>query len=153
LKILKITQESQVYSFLDGLDDKLDNERANILQMTSFSILERAFARVIKEATRQEFMRKGYEGVVQTSVAMLSKSQKYFEMNYNSNRSLSCVDKSNLKCAHCSQTRHAKVQCFQLIEYPDWYKDKHKVRHAESGKGRITVAQSDGGHISRKIMA
>jgi hypothetical protein len=130
---------------LDGLDDKLDNERANILQMTSFSTLEQVFAQVIKEATRQEIMRKGYEGEVQTSVAMLSKSQKYFEMNYNSNRSSSCVDKSNLKCAHCGQTRHTKDQCFQLIGYPDWYKDKRKVRHIGSGKGRITVAQSDGG--------
>jgi Leucine rich repeat/gag-polypeptide of LTR copia-type len=142
-KFEKFTQESRVYSFLDGLDDKLDNERANVLQMTTFPTLEQAFARVRKEATRQEIMRKGYEGEVQTSVAMLSKGQKYFETNYN--RSSSYVDKSSLKCTHCGQTRHTKDQCFQIVGYPDWYKDKRKVKHTGLGKGRAAVAQADGG--------
>jgi hypothetical protein len=57
----KFMQESRVYSFLDGLDDKFDNERANVLQMTPFPTLEQAFARVRKEATRQGVMNS--EGV------------------------------------------------------------------------------------------
>jgi hypothetical protein len=36
----KFIQESRVYSLLYGLDDKLDNERVNVLQMTPFSTLE-----------------------------------------------------------------------------------------------------------------
>jgi hypothetical protein len=36
----KFTQESRFYSFQYGLDDKLDNERVNVLQMTPFSTLK-----------------------------------------------------------------------------------------------------------------
>jgi hypothetical protein len=60
----KFIQESRIYSFLDGLDDKLDNERENILQMTPFSALEQTFAMVRKDVTRQEIMNKGNEGDV-----------------------------------------------------------------------------------------
>ncbi|XP_078165548.1 uncharacterized protein LOC144560258 [Carex rostrata] len=144
-KFDKCTQESRVYSFLDGLDDKLDNERANVLQMTPFPTLEQAFVRVRKEATRQEIMRKGYEGEVQSSVAMVSKGQRNFETNYNSNKFSPYVDKSGLKCTYCGQTRHTKDQCFQLVGYPDWYKDKRKGKHTGQGRGRVAVAQADGG--------
>jgi GAG-pre-integrase domain/gag-polypeptide of LTR copia-type len=142
-KFEKFTQESRVYSFLDGLNDKLDNERANVLQMTPFPTLEQAFARVRKEATRQKIMKKGYEGEVQNSAAMISKGQRNFETNYTPNRSSTYVDKSGLKCTHCGQTRHTKDQCFQLVGYPDWYKDKRKGKHTGSGRGRAAMAQSD----------
>jgi hypothetical protein len=60
-KFDKVTQESRVYSFLDGLDDKLHNEHVNVLQMTSFPTLEQAIVRVRKEVTRQEIIQKDDE--------------------------------------------------------------------------------------------
>jgi hypothetical protein len=39
-------QEDRVYSFLDGLDDKLDNIRSDILQMRPFPTIEQAYAHV-----------------------------------------------------------------------------------------------------------
>jgi gag-polypeptide of LTR copia-type len=76
-KFNKFLQESRVYSFLDGLDDKFDNERENMLQMTPFPTLEQAFARVRKEATRQDVMNTGVEVEPQLSVAMYSKGHRY----------------------------------------------------------------------------
>ena len=130
-KFNKFIQESRVYSFLDGLDDKLDNERANVLQMVPFPTLEQAFARVRKEATRQEIMNKGNEGDSHAPAAMISRGQKFF-------------DKSRLKCTHCGQTKHTKEQCFQLVGYPEWFKDRRKSKSNWPGKGQAAVAQAGG---------
>jgi hypothetical protein len=131
-KFNKFTQESRVYSFLSGLDDKLDNERGNILQMTLFPTLEQAFARVRKEATRQEIMNKGSDGESHVPVAMDSKGQKF-------------VNKSRLKCIHCGQTRHTKEQYFLLVEYLEWFKDRRKGKNNWSGKCQVAMVQIDGG--------
>jgi hypothetical protein len=62
------------------------------------------------------------------------------EQNYSSNRAPSYVDRSGLKDTYCGQTRHTKDQCFQLVDYPNWYKDKYKGKHIRYGKGMIDVA-------------
>jgi hypothetical protein len=51
-KFNKYIQENRVYIFLDGLDDKLDRVRADVVQMTLFPTVEQAYARVRQEATR-----------------------------------------------------------------------------------------------------
>jgi hypothetical protein len=129
-KFDKFIQESRVYSFLDGLDDKLDNERANVLQMTPFPTLEQAFVRVRKEATRQEIMNKGNEGETHVPVAMISRGPKL-------------LDKSGLKCTHCGKTRHTKEQCFQLVGYPEWFKEKRKEKGQWQERGRVAIVQTN----------
>jgi len=52
----KITQEDRVYVFLDGLDDRLDKIRADVLQMKPFPSVEQAYAHVRREAIRQQVM-------------------------------------------------------------------------------------------------
>jgi hypothetical protein len=47
-KFNNFVQENRVCIFLDELDDRLDNERANILQLTPFPTVEQAFTRVRK---------------------------------------------------------------------------------------------------------
>ena len=49
-------QEDQVYTFLDGLDDKLDNIRSDVLQLKPFPIVEQAYAHVRIEVVRQAVM-------------------------------------------------------------------------------------------------
>ncbi|XP_057962224.1 uncharacterized protein LOC131153781 [Malania oleifera] len=51
-----IIQEDRVYVFLDGLDDRLDKIRADVLQMKPFPTVEQAYARVRREAIRQQVM-------------------------------------------------------------------------------------------------
>ena len=51
-------QEDRVYVFLDGLDDRLDKIRSDVLQIKPFSIVEQAYAHVRREDTRQAVMLK-----------------------------------------------------------------------------------------------
>ncbi|RVW79433.1 hypothetical protein CK203_056106 [Vitis vinifera] len=39
-----LLQEDHVYTFLDGLDDRIDNIRSNVLQMRLFPLIEQAYA-------------------------------------------------------------------------------------------------------------
>jgi hypothetical protein len=52
----RIKQEDRVYTFLDGLDDRLDNVRADVLQLPSLPTVEQAYALVRKEDSRQSMM-------------------------------------------------------------------------------------------------
>lgn len=51
-----LLQEDGVYVFLDGLDDKLDNIRSDVLQLHPFPTVEQAYAHVRREALRQAVM-------------------------------------------------------------------------------------------------
>ena len=51
-KYNSILQEDRVYVFLDGLDDRLDKIRSDVLQLQPFSTVEQAYAQVQKEDIR-----------------------------------------------------------------------------------------------------
>ncbi|XP_078156096.1 uncharacterized protein LOC144551872 [Carex rostrata] len=51
-KFNSYVQENRVYTFLDGLDDRLDNVRADVLQMNPFPTVEQSFVRVRREEMR-----------------------------------------------------------------------------------------------------
>ena len=42
-------QEDRVYTFLDGLNDRLDKVQSDMLQLRLFSMVEQAYAQVQKE--------------------------------------------------------------------------------------------------------
>ncbi|KAF8409081.1 hypothetical protein HHK36_005154 [Tetracentron sinense] len=52
----QLLQEDRVYVFLDGLDDRLDKIRGDVLQMKPFPTVEQAYAHVRREAIRQQVM-------------------------------------------------------------------------------------------------
>jgi hypothetical protein len=79
----------------------------------------------------------------QASAAMISKVAKFSEVHLALNKNSSHIDKSKLKCTHCGQTRHVKEQCFQIVGYPDWYKDKKRVKQQVISKGKVAVATSE----------
>ncbi|XP_010271289.1 PREDICTED: uncharacterized protein LOC104607361 [Nelumbo nucifera] len=54
-----LLQEERVYIFLDGLDDRLDKIRADVLQMHPFPTIEQAYTHVRREAIRQRVMITG----------------------------------------------------------------------------------------------
>lgn len=45
-----LLQEDCVYTFLDGLDDRLDNIRSDVVQIRPFPSIEQAYAHVRREA-------------------------------------------------------------------------------------------------------
>ena len=51
-KYNSILQEDRVYTFLDGLDDKLDKNRSEVLQIKPFLTVEQAYAFVRREEVK-----------------------------------------------------------------------------------------------------
>ena len=71
----KIIKEERVYTFLDSLDDKLENIRSSVLQLHPFPSVEQAYAHVRREATQQAVMVTD-EYVESTGVGMAVKGSK-----------------------------------------------------------------------------
>lgn len=44
------------------------------------------------------------------------------------------VDKSKWFCDHCKKQGHLKEDCFELIGYPNWYKDMVKMMQNSTNK-------------------
>ena len=55
-KYNSMIQEDRVYTFLDGLDDRLDKIRAYVLQIQPFQTVEQAYAHVCREDLRKMVM-------------------------------------------------------------------------------------------------
>jgi hypothetical protein len=55
-------QKTQVYIFFDGLEDRFDAIRAQVLQIKLFPSVEQAYGYVRHEASRQGVMIKGEVG-------------------------------------------------------------------------------------------
>ncbi|KAL4596177.1 hypothetical protein ACB092_12G145500 [Castanea dentata] len=68
-----ILQEDRVYIFLDGLDDRLDKIRSDVLQIRPFPIVEQAYAHVRREEIWQAVMLMGIDT---TGAIMASKGFK-----------------------------------------------------------------------------
>lgn len=62
-----------MYTFLDGLDDRLDNNRSDVLQLQPFSSVEQAYAHARQEELRQAVMTNGDPNPVSDAV-LASKS-------------------------------------------------------------------------------
>ncbi|KAG7960368.1 hypothetical protein I3843_10G120000 [Carya illinoinensis] len=124
----QIIQEDCVYVFLDGLDDQLDNIRADVLRIKLFPTLEQAYAHVRREALRQQVMTThdtdGLQGAVLASKPLTLSSSAY-EKN-----------------AHTVETKNTRENCFKLHGYPDWWHDlqAHKRSDGISTSGNLGIA-------------
>lgn len=122
-----LLQEDRVYVFLDGLDDKLDHIRSDVLQTPPFPTVEQAYAPVCREALRQEVMNVG-DNEPPPGAVLASRSLKlgqfglFGSSSQPSGKNLSKTRSSfdGLKCSHCSNIKHTRDNCFQLHGYPDW---------------------------------
>jgi hypothetical protein len=116
-------QEDRVYTFLDGLDDRLDNIRGDILQMKPFPTVEQAYAHVRREAVRQAVMifgdsidnpgavlaSKGFRAGQSSSVKSLS-----LDNGKHGSGSRPRASSDGLKCTHCGNLKHTRDTCFKL---------------------------------------
>lgn len=78
-KFNSLLQEERVYIFLDGLNDRLDNIRSDILQLKPFPTIEQAYAHVRREDTRQTVMTSGVENITSGAV-MATKGSKFGQL-------------------------------------------------------------------------
>lgn len=127
-----LLQEDRIYTFLDCLDDHLDNIRSDALQMCPFSSIEQAYAHVHREALRQVVMSNGDPN--NTSGAVLASkglklssatSQPIAVSNQPTGNSItsskSQIVPNATKCYHCGNQRHTSENCFKKIGYPNWW--------------------------------
>ncbi|RVW28069.1 hypothetical protein CK203_097961 [Vitis vinifera] len=92
-------QEDRVYVFLDGLDDRLDKIRSDVLQLQPFPTVEQAYAHVRREDIRQAVMTSSSDiapGVVMASKG-LKPSKPKSKPQYN-----------GTKCTHCGNIKHTR---------------------------------------------
>ena len=69
-----LLQDDRVYTFLDGLDDRLNNIRSDVLQMQPFPMVEQAYAHVRREAMRHAVMVAGSNSDGPLRAMLVSKS-------------------------------------------------------------------------------
>lgn len=108
-----LVQEERVYVFLDGLDDRLDNIRSDVLQMKPFPTVEQAYAHVRREALRQAVMTDNsneLSGAVLASKGLKLQSSKIFSQSKHKEPS------NGTKCSHCGDILVRHVLSFMAIQ-------------------------------------
>ncbi|ONK68321.1 uncharacterized protein A4U43_C05F10150 [Asparagus officinalis] len=73
---------------------------------------------------------------------MATKGYRSYEVNLNSTKKSGFTDKSKLKCLNYGGTRHTREDCFELIGYPDWWKDPRKKKQGDNSRGRASLEVS-----------
>ena len=108
---------------MDGLDDRLDKIRGDVLQLPPFPIVEQAHAHVHREALRQFVLITGSADTV-FSVVLATKGLKLGSSvqppTVHNGRHKSRTSLKGLKCSHCGNSKHTHDTCFKLHRYPDW---------------------------------
>lgn len=151
-KFNSLLQEERVYIFLDGLDDRLDNIRSDILQLKPFPTIEQAYAHVRREDTRQTVMTSGAENITSGAV-MATKGSKFGQLptlvaGKNNSFSKSKGSSDGGRCTHCGNVRHTRDTCFKLHGYPEWWhelqaKKKKDNTTLEEGTGKAAVVTAE----------
>ncbi|RVX03529.1 hypothetical protein CK203_027783 [Vitis vinifera] len=146
-----LLQEDRVYVFLDGLDDRLDKIRDDVLQVRPFPTMEQAYAHVRREALRQSVMITGSADAVSSAVLAtkgLKLGSSIQPPTVHNGKPKSCTFSEGLKCSHCGNSKHTRDTCFKLHGYPNWWNDLRakKGRDAgtkDEGSATIVVATAD----------
>ena len=143
-------QEERVYIFLDGLDDRLDLVRSDVLLLKPFPSIEKADAHVRREDLRQSVMISGAEvvtsGAVMATKGMRSGQSQTLLKSGSSSRSRGHFDGN--KCTHCGSTKHTRETCFKAHGYPNWWHElqarkKRDAYATEDVRGRVAVATAE----------
>ena len=118
------SQEDRVYTFLDGLDDRLDNIRSDVLQLKPFPIVEQTYAHIRREDVRQHVMASGAEAISGGAVMATKgiKSGQFGSLSLSGGKPNSSKPKGQSdgsKCTHYGCTKHTRDTCFKLHGYPD----------------------------------
>ncbi|KAF7145766.1 hypothetical protein RHSIM_Rhsim04G0082900 [Rhododendron simsii] len=161
-KYNSIQQEDRVYIFLDGLDDRLDKIRSEVLQLQPFPTVEQAYAHVRMEDIRQMVMITGTEtttGAVMASRGIKMGQQQPLSLQMPKNGSSSTSSGSHFTnskakvqpegggCTHCKNPKHTRETCFKLHGYLEWWNElkawKHRVATSNEGSGRVAMVNAE----------
>ena len=154
-----LVQEDRVYVFLDGLDDRLDHIRSDVLQIKPFPTVEQAYAHVRREAIRQAVMTTSSPNDL-PGAGLASKSLKHNLQTQPSSGFLSLHggksgsnyksrgNSDGTKCSHCGSAKHTRETCFKLHGYPDWWHELQARKRRDGGgpddrTGKAAVAAAE----------
>ncbi|KAL6350723.1 hypothetical protein AAG906_028185 [Vitis piasezkii] len=133
--------EDRVYTFLDGLDDKLDNIRSDVLQLKPFPTVEQAYAHVPndgEEAAGAVLASRSLKQGPSTAANSLSLNRKFNSISKSNGPS------NDMKCSHCGNSKHTRDTCFKLHGYPDWWHElQAKSKNAANGTGKAAIASTE----------
>ncbi|RVX04154.1 putative mitochondrial protein [Vitis vinifera] len=118
-------QEDHVYTFLDGLDDRLDKTRSDVLQLKPFPTVEQAYAFVRRGDVRQTVMISGADttpGAVMASKGIkgshyhtqLKPGALSLSSGKSNSSSKTKTPSGGMKCTHCGNSIHTRDTCFKL---------------------------------------
>ena len=132
---------------MDGLDDRLDKIRADVLQLHPFPTIEQAYAHVQREDLRQMVMLSKAD--TSSSMAMISKggqkSQQQPSLQMVIDGKPGMKSKTQVEgggCTHCGNMKHTKETCFKLHGYPDWWHELKTKKKRESGRAALVNSES-----------
>ncbi|CAA0832263.1 Unknown protein [Striga hermonthica] len=152
----KIISQKRLYQFLAGLNPQLDGIRRDILKEKPNPSPEVAFATVKREAARLHIMQPiSNSGGLDPSIGVglgvkhpnpMSDPARMQSNGNSANRfgqSSSCnkIDKTKLVCSHCGMKKHTRETCFQLVGYPEWWEEGHRIATAK-GKSAVAVDEA-----------
>lgn len=153
-KYISILQEDRVYTFLDGLDDRLDKIRGDVLQLKPFPTVEEEYALVRQKDLRQSVMLTK-EDI--SSAAMISRTgqgsqrQVSFQPMINGkNNTPKQKQQEGRGGTHCGNPKHTTETCFQLNGTPDWWYELKKKRKQEAGRAHWQSSLANTGENSER---
>nr|GEX61280.1 putative ribonuclease H-like domain-containing protein [Tanacetum cinerariifolium] len=123
------------FKFLNGLDQKFEPIKREILRVDPLPTAEAAYAMVRKEAAHQIILGVTNEthgiatGLIVGETDGMGLSTKSFRRFDGQKKPATRDDKSHLKCEECDMNRHIKI-----IGYPDWWTDGHKTTNNKGAK-------------------
>lgn len=153
-----ITQEDRVYIFLDGLDDRLDKIRSDVLQLQPFPTVEQAYAHVRREDIRQAVMITGTEDT--TGAVMASKGIKMGKQPPSLIQMSPAAGSGKMNktgkakaplegggCTHCGNMKHTRETCFQIHGFPEWWHElktrKTQEKAVNRSSGQVSLMNAE----------
>ncbi|KAL3538286.1 hypothetical protein ACH5RR_001652 [Cinchona calisaya] len=136
----------------DGLDDKLDATRRDILNTHPVPSLAEAYAMVRREIRQQTVMNDGgipdqMAGGVGLAMKSRSDSQssprEFFPASPWNKSGNNKRNANAQKCEHCGGSKHTKETCFKIHGFPEWWSEYQKKKKGDSGKVAVSAASGN----------
>ncbi|KAJ8435832.1 hypothetical protein Cgig2_003855 [Carnegiea gigantea] len=116
------SEELKLFQFLNGLDEKYQTLRSQILIMNPLPPVDTACRMIQQEELQRDVLEIGKHTKYDAS-ALYSKGG---------------VDKGAMRCTVCEIRGHSKEKCWQVIGYPNWHPKLKKLPHKkDQGHSRM----------------
>ncbi|KAL2240231.1 UNVERIFIED_CONTAM: Retrovirus-related Pol polyprotein from transposon RE2 [Sesamum indicum] len=120
----------QFMQFLMGLNDIYDHVKNQILLMDPLPTAAKAYSMVHKVEKQRELNSEGTELESEGVMAVQATESKRQGNSRTNLKKGQVTDKKQLQCDYCKKKGHLKEGCFELVGYPDWYKNMMDQRKA-----------------------